>query len=219
MIRVPRPGKPQAISYFRASLLGLAVAFYGFSIAQEIELQSSAEEASNVLQVLDEKAAACLSAVDNGGDSQVSCDDFLSAIDGELMANYLQHCTTLKSWRDDFVARVSSSTDDIENSEEMLELLIAVEYSCGQNALQARTQNVLAAFALLQDERPTQIDAELRRRLSEMKFEATENRGRQSLLNSVRQQQSTPQRETQRQSTTLENELIRQQIRNSNQLN
>ena len=211
--------KSLAKSCFRASLLGLALSFYGFSAAQEIELQSNVGEVSNALLVLDEKAAACLSAVDDGDDSKVSCDDFLAAIDGELMANYLQHCATLKTWRDDFVAQVANSTDKIENSEVMLELLIAVEYSCGQNALQARTRNVLTAFSLLQDGKSTAIGVDLKRRLAEMEFEAMENRGRQSLLNSARQQQSTPQQETQRQSTILENELLRQQIRNSNRLN
>lgn len=214
-----RSGQLQTDCRFRASLLGLALLFCVFSAAQEIDLQFSVDETSNALRVLDEKAAACLSAADSSSDSQFSCDDFLSAIDGELMANYLQHCATLKSWRDDFVTQAANSTEDIKNSAEMLELLIAVEYSCGQNALQARTQNVLTAFALLRDGKNTQVDAELKRRLAEMKFEATENRERQSLLNSVRQQQSTPQRETQRQSNSLENELIRQQIRNSNQPN
>lgn len=214
-----RAGNQQARSCIRASLLGLALSFCGFSAAQETTLQASIDQVNNAIQILDDKATACLSSQNIGADSQAGCDDFLSAVDGELMASYLRHCSSLKSWRDDFVAESANSNSPIENSAAMLELLVAVEYGCGQNALQRRTQNVFPAFALLQQGDNTQVDAALVRRLAEMKFEATENRGRQSLQNSVQQQQLRSQQEIQRQNDSLENELIRQQIRNSNPLN
>lgn len=214
-----RLGEQRASFCIRASLLGLALSLSGFSAAQETDLQSSIDQVNNALQLLDDKATACLSSRNTGGDSQPSCDDFLSAVDGELMTKYLQHCSSLRSWRDDFVAETANSNSRIENSAAMLELLVAVEYGCGQNALQRRAQNVFPAFALLQQKDNTQVGAALVRRLAEMKFEAADNRARQSLQNSVQQQQRRSQQEIQRQSDSLENELIRQQIRNSNQLN
>ena len=207
-----KPGQRQAIPYFRASLLALS--FCGFVNAQESNLQSSVDEASSALQMLDDKANACLSAGDI--DSQLSCNDFMSALDGELMASYLRHCTILKSWRDDFVTQTANSNDALENSEAMLQLLVAVEFNCAENALQRRTEYVVSAFALLQRGSNTRSDAELRQRLAELKFESTDNRERQALQNSVQQQQARRQFEIQRQTDALENELIRQQIRNSN---
>lgn len=206
----------QGNTCLQLSLLGLGLSLFGFSIAQELDLQASVDEVNRSLQELDDRATACLSALDSGGSSEASCDDFIAAVDGELMANYLQHCNSLKTWRDDFVALVANEDTDIENTEAMLEMLVAVEYGCGQNALQNRTQNVVAAFAELRDGRNSQANALLLRRLAESEFTAVENRGRQSLQDSVQQQQFRRQMESQRQSDSLELELIRQQIRSSN---
>lgn len=214
-----KPAQRQAILTIRASLFGLALSLCGFSAAQQNDLQFSVEEASSALQTLDDKASACLSAREKINDDQASCNDFLAAVDGELMANYLRHCTDLKSWRDDFVTQTTAANVTLENSEEMLQLLVAVEFNCGQNALQRRTQSVASAFALLQGSTSAQFDGELRRRLAEMEFDATDSRERQALQNSVQQQQARTQFEVQRQTDALENEIIRQQIRNPKPLN
>ncbi len=210
-------GKLQALAYLPACLLGMALLFPYFSIAQEDPPQLSIDAASNALQELDDKAAACLSGSSStsADEAKQSCDAFLSAIDGELMASYLGHCAALRSWRDSFVSQVANSTTEIENSEEMLRRLIAVEFNCGQNALPLRTRYVVTAFSQLQAGKNMQVDAKLSRRLAELNFATMEERARLLLQQSVRQQQSRNQLETERQSNSLENELIRQQIRNS----
>ncbi len=211
-------GKLQVLAYLRACLLGMSLLFPHFSIAQEDPLQLSIDAASNALQELDDKAAACLpgsTRSTSSDEAKQSCDDFLSAIDGELMASYLDHCATLKSWRDNFVSQVANSTTEIENSEEMLRRLIGVEFTCGQNALPLRTRYVVTAFSQLQAGKNMQVDAKLSRRLAELNFATMEERARVLLQQSVGQQQSRSQLETERQSNSLEIELIRQQIRNS----
>ena len=98
----------------------------------------------------------------------------------------------------------------------MLQLLVGVEFACGEGALQKRTQFVVSAFSLLQDDQiqSQRANAALTRRLAEINFEATLNNERRLLQNAVLQQRARRELETQRQINDLENELIRQQIRN-----
>ncbi|PCJ16683.1 MAG: hypothetical protein COA96_18310, partial [SAR86 cluster bacterium] len=176
----------KAKSRFRASLYGLALLFPCIAVSQEIDLQRSIDAAFSALTELDGKAGACISATRSGNLAQEHCDDFMSAVDGELMAGYLQHCASVKSWRDTYVSQMANSNEEIENSAEILKRLIDIEFTCGQNALQARTQHVHAAFSLLQDgsRSNAQPGAKLIRELAELKFNAIESRERQLLENS-----------------------------------
>ena len=154
---------------------------------------------------------------------QKFCNYFLASLDGEVLANYLSNCSELKSWRDDYIAAsqsnsANSSDDNDTTSEEdatNLQLLISIEFNCGENALQKRTQYVVDTFTLLQDGqiRNQRADSAMRRRLTELEFNSVLNQERSALRNSVQQQQSTRSQETQRQFDNLQNELIRQQIR------
>lgn len=210
----------------RTSLLALALlysALSSFSSAQEIDFQRSIDSTREALIALDVKASDCLAALDSDEDSPAACDDFIEAIDGELMANYLEQCRTLKSWRDDYVNQtVTSELDsDTENNAEMLGRLISIEFTCGENTLRSRTQFVFSAFNRLQREsfasRVTGVSATtLSRQLSESRFEALDNAERQRLQNALQNQQIRSLRENERQFNDLENELIRQQIQNSN---
>ena len=99
----------------------------------------------------------------------------------------------------------------------MLQLLVGVEFACGEDALQKRTQFVINTFSLLQDNKIQyqRADATLTRRLAEMEFDATLNNERCLLQNSILQQRARMEFETQRQINDLGNELIRQRIRNN----
>ena len=187
------------------------------SYAQEINLQLQIDAASSSLVELDGKAQACLNSLETAATTAAKppCDDFLQAIDGELLANYLSHCKILKDWRDAFVSTAVNSNVQ-SNSNENLQLLVGIEFTCGENALQKRTQFVINAFGLLQDGQiqNQRTNANLIRRLAELKFEATLNNERRLLQDSILQQHSTREQATQRQFDDLEKELIRQQIRN-----
>lgn len=188
------------------------------ALAQDSNLEQHVEQASVALVELDNKAEACLTGLNSATalEAKQSCDEFMQAIDGELLAGYLTHCDALKIWREEFVSDSREVEVSAEESAEMLQLLVGVEFACGEGALQKRTQFVISAFSLLQDDQiPSQrANAALTRRLAEMKFEATLNNERRLLQNSVLQQQARRELETQRQINDLENELIRQQIRN-----
>lgn len=204
----------------RTSLLALAMlypALSSFSFAQEIDFQKSIDSTSEALIALDIKARDCLAALDSDRDSKAVCDDFINAIDGELMANYIEQCRTLKDWRDGYVNQtVAADLDsDGENNEEMLRRLVSIEFTCGENTLRSRTQFVFSAFNRLRNEASTS-GASISRQISNDRFNALENSERQRLQNALQNQQNRSQRESERQFNDLENELIRQQIRNSN---
>jgi len=186
-------------------------------IAAEIDFQKSIDSSSEALIALDVMASDCLLALDSSSSDATSCDDFINAIDGELMAGYLETCSTLKSWRDEYVnLTVTANLDsNTENNEEMLRRLISIEFACGENTLRDRTQFVFSAFNRLRS-KPQSGTANLRQEISNGQFEALDNRERQRLQNALQNQRNRSTRESERQFDILENELIRQQIRNSN---
>ena len=64
---------------------------------------------------------------------------------------------------------------EYENHEKELELLVGIEFACGQGALQKRTESVSSAFSLLQDGQieVQRATAALTRRLSELESDDT----------------------------------------------
>jgi len=210
---------PQAFPPLQLVLACIGLLCASLASAQEAELQSHINSASSLLRQLDEKAGSCFVALNDSQDGLRSCEDFLAAIDGELIGAYLAQCEILKSWRDGFVESAIDSDVDIPDSADNLKLLVGIESNCGENALQKRTQYVVSAFKLLRQQRVPrqQSTAALSRRLAEMEFNALENRERLLLQNSLLRQQSRSGRETGDQINRLENELIRQQIRRQNQ--
>ncbi|MBL4574036.1 MAG: hypothetical protein JKY86_13330 [Gammaproteobacteria bacterium] len=207
----------------RTPLLALALFYaslFPLSSAQENDFQKSIDSSSEALINLDMKARDCLAALDSDEDSAAACDDFLNAIDGKLMTNYLQQCRTLKNWRDEYVdqSMASSSNSTTEHNEEMLKRLVSIEFTCGENSLRSRTQFVLNAFNRLRGGRAASgaSTAAINRQISNNRFNALENGERQRLQNALQNQQIRSLKESERQFNDLENELIRQQIRNSN---
>lgn len=209
----------------RTSLLALALVCYALpslSSAQVSDFQKSIDSSSEALIALDVKASDCLTAMDSDENSQAVCDDFIKAIDGELMANYLEQCRTLKHWRDEYVNQTVAAdlNSDAVNSEEMLRRLVSIEFTCGENTLRSRTQYVFSAFNRLRGgSAANAIGASttfIGRQISNSRFNALENGERQRLQNALQNQQNRSLRENERQFNDLENELIRQQIQNSN---
>ena len=213
--------------------LGIALLIGAKATAQDATLQSHIDGAVGVLQQLDTLASACLTgsqqapATNPNPNPNPNCAQFIAAIDGELLAQYIAHCEVLAAWRASYVttafettqnataagqtpSEIARTPSDIGNP---LQLLVGAEYACGENALQARTGFVTAAFAQLQQNATAiqQEHAGLTRRLNESQFDATLSAERRLLQNSVQQQQLQRQQESERQLQQLENEIIRQQ--------
>jgi hypothetical protein len=206
----------------RTSLVALALVCSSFSSAQDSDFQKNVDSTSEALITLDVKASDCLTALDSDEDSTALCDNFIRAVDGELMANYLEQCRTLKNWRDEYVDQtVTADLDsDTENNTEMLRRLVSIELTCGENTLRSRTQFVFTAFNRLRDESAANAiganTTSVSRQISNNRFNVLENGERRRLQNALRNQQNRSLRENERQFNDLENELIRQQIQNSN---
>ena len=209
----------------RTSLLALALVFSAlpsFSSAQKSDFQKSIDSSSEALIALDVKASDCLAALDSNENSQVVCDDFIKAVDGELMANYLEQCRTLKDWRDEYVNQtvVADLNSDAVNNNEMLRRLVSIEFTCGENTLRSRTQFVFSAFNRLRSgSAANAIGANttfISRQILNSRFNALENGERRRLQDALQNQQNRSLRESERQFNDLENELIRQQIQNPN---
>ena len=159
-----------------------------------------------------DRAKACLDNLEQENTDQAvnSCEEFLQSVDGELLADYLANCEALKSWREKFV------TDELERSEdaeEYVNLLSGIELSCGENALQRRTESVVIVFNILQgNSSQSQGTSLLNRRIAEFEFEQTANAERRLLQNSIRRQQQRSLLLSDQQLDDVQEELIRQQI-------
>ncbi len=165
--------------------------------------------ASSLLQQLDRLAGQCQQ---SSPDSE-KCSEFLEAVDGKIIADYLDHCSRLENWKQELLREVLTSNTDTANSSIQLQRIARVENICGDTALENNTQFVFPAFNALRqqgiDSRPA--DA-VSRRVSELEFSILENAERRSLQNSLRQQQLRRQQETEQQIISQQNELLRQQI-------
>ncbi|NKB33790.1 MAG: hypothetical protein GKR91_11895 [Pseudomonadales bacterium] len=195
------------------SFLALGVSLLTFSIsAQEIDLDSRIQSATESLAELDSKAKTCLDNLEQGVSDQAvaSCEEFLQSVDGDLLAGYLSHCEELKSWREEFV---TSEVSDAGDAETNLALLRGIELNCGEGALQKRTEHVVTAFNLLQGgSAQSQASTAVNRRVSELEFQQSLNAQRRLLQNSVQQLNQRTRIQTNRQWDDLQEELIRQQI-------
>lgn len=189
-------------------------------------LKTELESANTVLSDLDTKALNCISSFNmNLGEAQaLFCDEFLRAIDGDLLASYIKHCNTLRVWRDEFVLTSQNSSTAIDNpqenfqdsSQDNLELMVGVEYSCGENALKERTEYVVSAFNTLKGGTllNQSIQQSFDRRLADLAQQSRLRSQGQALQNSIKQQGQRRQETTQQQMQRLETELVRQQINN-----
>lgn len=222
LISIPLPARTAsfALALLCFSLITFSPLYTPISSAQEIDFQKSIDATSEALIALDVKASDCLAALNSAENASALCDDFLADIDGDLMANYILQCRALKEWRDEYVDQTVSSEleSDVANNEEMLRRLVSIEFTCGENTLRNRTQFVFAAFSQLRNgSAPSASNVTaIQRRLSQSRFNALDSSERQRLQDALSSQQHRSQRESDQQFNDLENELIRQQIRNSN---
>ena len=181
-------------------------------LAQDISLESRIQSANDALAELDGQAQSCLQLFDQGEtDAAVNrCGIFMQSLDGSLLADYLENCAVLKTWREEFVTGNKPNDEDAETN---LQLLSGIELACGENALQKRTEYVVGAFTLLQGEQSQNHSAALvNRRVTEFEQEQAINSERRRLQNSVFEQQQRRRAATNQQWNNLENELLRQQI-------
>ncbi len=181
------------------------------------ELNSQVDEAQQALAELDEKALTCTSSfnLNLGEAAALLCDEFMRAVDGELLATYLDSCSGLKAWRDSFIESDLASDSQLD-ADEALAMMVAIEHSCGENALQKRTTYVVEAFntlvkGTLLNKTSTQS---FNLRISELEQQNRIDRERRALQEAIDSQREQRERATQNQFRSLENELIRQQINN-----
>lgn len=182
-------------------------------------LQTRIESTNAALIELDQKASSCLSSfgMNLGEAAALLCDEFMRAVDGELMAGYIEDCKALKAWRDTFIESRSSleqTNPDSSDAQQLLDQMIAVEYNCGDNALQNRTENVVAAFDTLNEGSLLNqtVGQSLNRKMAELEFQSRLDSQGQALQNAIQRQGQLSNQATQQQIRRLENELIRQQI-------
>lgn len=179
--------------------------------AQVSTLEKRIEIVSSALAELDDKAKICLNTVEKTDTrSLINCDDFLKAVDGELLARYIADCDALKLWRDDFVSDQSLPPSAVEKN---LRAMMEIEFACGENALQKRTQYVTKAVELLQNNfQQSQAYTSINRRISEIQLNQLLSKERSSLESSVFEQNQRVRSETNQQQNELEKELLRQEI-------
>lgn len=188
----------------------LALLWSGFAAAQEMTVEERIGAAESILQAVDEQARVCIEQLAESANSlqPEECASFLTSIDGDVLAGYLEHCAELRQWRDTYVENPPPAGPDSERDRQRL---VGVERVCGENALRQRTEFVAVAFDELNERLSRRASGlSLQRRISELEFRSTLGGWQNELdvTNSNRRVRS----ETLQQFDQLEEELIRQQI-------
>lgn len=183
-------------------------------------MQAHVDGAVSLLEQLDALAGTCKTALQQPDETVAAtvaatpCSQFLAAIDGELLAQYLAHCRVLKEWKAQYVTAAFNADQTLITADTALQLLVGTDYACGENALQQRTEFVTSTFALIQpgagisQRQNNQVEL----RLKELQFDATLSAERSLLQNSVEQQELQRVQESARQMRQLELENLRQQL-------
>ena len=212
--------------------VGIAILSGSVTLAQDVELQQHVTDSVAWLAQLDALAGTCNVSLQQPADAVAAaatqtvnltpCSQFLAAIDGELLTQYLAHCSALKEWKSHYVTSTFEADQTSTTPETALQLLVGTDYACGENALQQRTQFVTSTFALIQrggvsrevngagiSQRPgNQLD----QRLKELQFDSTLTAERNLLQKSVQQQEQQRALESARQMRQIELENLRQQL-------
>ena len=180
-------------------------------LGQASTIEKRIETASSALAELDDKAKICLNTkVEADTFSLSNCHDFLEAVDGELVARYLANCDALKIWRDDFVSNQALSPSNVGRN---LRIMTGIEFACGENALEKRTQSVTKAVELLQNNfQQNQLSTSINLRISGIQLRQLHNKERGLLERSIFKQNQRVRAETDQQRKGLERELLRQEI-------
>ncbi|MGI9249714.1 MAG: hypothetical protein ACR2PR_00715 [Pseudohongiellaceae bacterium] len=186
------------------------------------ELMTLAQNAAQFLTDLDATAQSCLDEQSAATDEQsatAECDSFMALLDGAALIGYLDDCQTLTAWRDEFVTRNNEQPSSNLDSQQYLQLLVAVEYACTADVMEKRTTAVIPAFGRLREQRLAGAGESreltlLRQQAAQSTFEFMEARERQLQMRQMRQTQSRVVDETDELMDDLELELIRQQIDN-----
>lgn len=194
----------------------MALLWPGFAAAQEMTVEERIGAAESILLAVDEQARVCIETLAESANSvqPEECASFLTSIDGDVLAGYLEHCAELKQWRDAYVENLPPAGPDSERDRQRL---VGVERVCGENALRQRTEFVAAAFDELNERLSRRASGlSLQRRIGELEFRSTLGGWQNELdvTNSNRRVRS----ETLQQFDQLEEELIRQQINRPRQV-
>ena len=181
--------------------------------AEAASVESRIENARETFSVLDTRAAACLAArEDNGSDGSDACANFISAIDGPLVATYLSDCGSLKQWRDAFISTPAPADSSRGETERNLQRLRDIEFYCGEDALSRRTDNVQTAFNSIRQEQLNRQYSGTGTALNRLQFERALMELRRQSDTSQNSEQHRLNAETEKLWNELELELIRQQI-------
>ncbi len=197
-----------------------SIALFIVALSPNCFAQSSAdltdhlELAAQALSELDEKAMNCMSSfsLNLGEAAALLCDEFMRAVDGELLASYISSCAVLNSWLQSINNSQSSGLEaNVSN-----ELTNSIQTRCGDNALATQTNYVVDTFNTLSqrsllNQTTTQS---MENRLAEFEQQSQIDSQRRALQQSIENQRLQREQATQSQFRALENELIRQQINN-----
>ena len=175
----------------------------------QTQLETSLNKADSSLRQLDILAEQCLQ-----GDSE-PCAEFMAAIDGKILEDYIDQCRQLENWKQHILEASLQSTNQTSTSAAQLQLqfIARIEKLCSEDGLRNNTQFVFAAFSKSrQQQYRSNSPANTPARVRDLEFRLAEQQQRAALQNSIRQQQLRRQMDTRRQIDEQQNELLRQQI-------
>jgi len=116
--------------------------------AQDITLEQRLEAAETLFDQLDSEAEQCLQELEEAAPDAAgkACSRFMNTVDGDAVAQYLDHCSALTRWRDNFVSIERDETSSAAELNRIINRLRGVEYYCSEDALSRRTEFVQTAF-------------------------------------------------------------------------
>ena len=204
----------EPISFSRLQLLSglLALCIFQQAVGAEAAIEEQLASTRAVVQELDRMAGNCLNSSEALSVNS-ACQDFNEALNGDMLASYIENCQQAKAWREEFVSNQSQSDKQVVDTGESLEKMVAIEYLCGEDALLKRTEFVALAYQRINNPGAAALSANENnnRQYRELRQELLLSRERNQLLQTFQQQQQRQRSETQRQFDQRELELIRQQ--------
>ncbi|MFK7865285.1 MAG: hypothetical protein AB8B95_13785 [Pseudohongiellaceae bacterium] len=202
--------KSLTLGFAAAMALNVICFSPNLSAQSQQSMQTELNSANSRLAELDEKAFNCLGSfnINLGEAAALLCDEFIRAVDGETLADYISHCRTLKTWKNQITEDSNASKSELETK-----LLADIELRCAENAVKEQTRYVFAAFTMLQQRTLLNqtTGQTLERRLNEIEFQSRLDTQGRRLREAVRNQGQQSIESTQQQMQSLERELIRQQ--------
>ncbi len=193
------------------------------STAQSPSIESSLDQAWDAIETLDALAVTCqvnLEPQDSENLPGAECRDFMAQMHGPAFQSYRSHCDAVLVWRDAQIAQrfaqtTDENTNDVQQSNALLDNMMRAEYVCGVDALARRSEHIIPVYQSIDGVQQQYSDGRqhLLNRIQDLQFQQRETAERQRALRAMEDSRTRQDRLTGELFDRQTLELLRQQLR------